>query len=87
MAKLGGIPGVVGVKSVFIQNETAYIVMDFIEGETLQQKMQREGPMDYGSCIRLMTPIMQSLAEVHKHGIIHRDISPDNIMVRSRTAG
>ncbi len=82
MAKLGGIPNVVGVKSVFTQNETAYIVMDFIEGETLQQKMQKNGPMDFDSCIRLMTPIMQSLAEVHKHGIIHRDISPDNIMVQ-----
>ena len=83
MAKLGGIPGVVGVKSVFIQNETGYIVMDFIEGETLLKKLQREGPMDYGTCISLMTPIMQALAEVHKHGIIHRDISPDNIMVQS----
>ena len=83
MAKLGGIPGVVGVKSVFIQNETAYIVMDFIEGETLLKKLQREGPMDYNTCISLMTPIVQALAEVHKHGIIHRDISPDNIMVQS----
>ena len=83
MAKLGGIPGVVGVKSVFIQNETAYIVMDFIEGETLLKKLQREGPMDYGTCISLMTPIMQALVEVHKHGIIHRDISPDNIMVQN----
>ena len=83
MAKLGGIPGVVGVKSVFIQNETAYIVMDFIEGETLLKKLQRGGLMDYGTCISLMTPIMQALAEVHKHGIIHRDISPDNIMVQS----
>ena len=82
MAKLGGIPNVVGVKSVFTQNETAYIVMDFIEGETLQKKMQKNGPMDFDSCIRLMTPIMQALAEVHRHGIIHRDISPDNIMVQ-----
>ena len=81
MAKLGGIPNVVGVKSVFTQNETAYIVMDFIEGETLLKKLQREGPMDYGTCISLMTPIMQALAEVHKHGIIHRDISPDNLML------
>ena len=82
MAKLRSIPSVVGVNSVFIQNETAYIVMDFIEGETLLKKLQREGPMDYGTCVSLMTPIMQALSEVHKHGIIHRDISPDNIMVR-----
>ena len=83
MAKLGGIPGVVGVKSVFIQNETAYIVMDFIEGETLLKKLQKNGPMDFDSCVKLMTPIMQALSEVHEHGIIHRDISPDNIMVQS----
>ena len=82
MAKLGGIPGVVGVKSVFIQNETAYIVMDFIEGETLLKKLQKNGPMEFDSCVKLMTTIMQALAEVHEHGIIHRDISPDNIMVR-----
>ena len=82
MAKLGGIPGVVGVKSVFIQNETAYIVMDFIEGETLLKKLQREGPMPFDTCLSLLTPIIQALAEVHEHGIIHRDISPDNIMVR-----
>ena len=82
MAKLGGIPGVVGVKSVFIQNETAYIVMDFIEGETLLKKLQQEGPMPFDTCLSLLTPIIQALAEVHEHGIIHRDISPDNIMVR-----
>ena len=83
MAKLRSIPSVVGVNSVFIQNETAYIVMDFIEGETLLKKLQREGPMDYGTCVSLMAPIMQALSEVHKHGIIHRDISPDNIMVQN----
>mgnify|MGYP002986237381 CR=1 FL=1 len=83
MAKLRSIPSVVGVNSVFIQNETAYIVMDFIEGETLLKKLQREDPMDYGTCVSLMAPIMQALSEVHKHGIIHRDISPDNIMVQN----
>lgn len=82
MARLGGISGVVGVKSVFIQNETAYIVMDFVEGETLLKKLQREGPMDFDTCVTLLTPIMRALAEVHTHGIIHRDISPDNIMVQ-----
>ena len=39
------------MKSVFIQNETAYIVMDFIEGETLLKKLQKNGPMDFDSCV------------------------------------
>ena len=82
MAKLRNIPGVVGVNSVFIQNETAYIVMDFVEGETLLNKLQREGPMDFETCVSLLTPIVQALSQVHKHGIIHRDISPDNLMVQ-----
>lgn len=81
MAKLGGIPGVVGVKSVFIENETAYIVMDYVEGETLQRKLEREGPMDFDTCVRLLTPVIQALGQVHSHGIVHRDISPDNLMV------
>lgn len=82
MAKLGDIPGVVGVKSVFIQNETAYIVMDYVEGETLLKRLQREGPMEFHTCVALLKPIMQALALVHELGIIHRDISPDNIMMR-----
>lgn len=82
MAKLGGIPGVVGVKSVFVQNETAYIVMDFVEGETLLEKLKREGPMEFDTCVSLLMPILEALEKVHKQGIIHRDISPDNIMVQ-----
>lgn len=82
MAKLGGIPGVVGVKSVFVENDTAYIVMDFVEGETLQNKLEREGPMDFETCVALLRPVMRALGQDHAHGIIHRDISPDNLMLQ-----
>ena len=39
--------------------------MDFIEGETLLKKLQREGPMPFDTCLSLLTPIIQALAEVH----------------------
>lgn len=83
MAKVDSISCIVKVRDFFTQNNTAYIVMDYIEGETLAQKLQREGPMPFSQCVSMLAPIMQALEQVHQHGIIHRDISPDNIMVQA----
>lgn len=82
MAKVDSIPCVVSVRDMFSQNNTAYIVMDYIEGETLLKKLKREGPMSFAQCVTMLTPIMETLAQVHQYGIIHRDISPDNIMIQ-----
>lgn len=82
LAKVDSIPCVVKVRDLFSQNNTAYIVMDFVEGETLLKKLQREGPMPFAKCVSMLTPIIQALEQVHRLGIVHRDISPDNIMVR-----
>lgn len=81
MAQLDSIPGVVGVLDLFLENETAYIVMNFINGETLKSKLQREGTLSFAECIRMLTPIMEAMDTLHRQGVIHRDISPDNIMV------
>lgn len=81
LAMVDDIPCVVKVRDYFTKNNTAYIVMDYVEGETLQQKLEREGPMDFPTCVRLLQPVIQALEQVHSYGIIHRDISPDNIMV------
>lgn len=82
LAKVDSIPCVVNVRDLFSQNNTAYIVMDYIEGENLAQKLQREGPMPFDQCVSMLTPIIQALEQVHSLGIIHRDISPDNIMIQ-----
>lgn len=83
MAKIDQIPSIVRVRDMFLDNETAYIVMDYVEGITLKQKIEQEGPMAFSQCIRLLAPMMEGLAKVHKQGMIHRDISPDNLMVRT----
>lgn len=81
-AKIDQIPSIVRVRDTFYENETAYIVMDYVEGTTLKEKLLREGTMPFSACIKLLAPMMEGLARVHEAGLIHRDISPDNIMVQ-----
>ena len=82
MARVENIPSVVRVRETFLANETAYIVMDYVEGETLKARLRREGPMTYTACYALLCPMMQDLCKIHRQGVIHRDISPDNIMIQ-----
>lgn len=82
MAKIDQIPSIVRVRDTFLENETAYIVMDYVEGITLKEKLLKNGTMTFSECMELLSPIMEGLEKVHKQGMIHRDISPDNIMVQ-----
>ncbi len=74
-------PGIVSVHDFFEANNTAYIVMEYLDGITLKRFVETRGPIPADSLNRAMRPIMQSLGQVHEQGVIHRDISPDNIMV------
>lgn len=82
LAKYYTLPGIVSVRDFFLENGTAYIVMEFVEGETLKQRLARVGgKMDTAEVFDLVRPLLRSLAEMHASGLIHRDISPDNIMI------
>lgn len=83
MAKCDGIAEVVRVRDFFQANNTVYIIMDFIEGVTLKQYLAtRGGRIAMNDCISLLGPVMRAMDNVHRQvGLIHRDISPDNIMV------
>lgn len=73
--------GVVHIYDCFSENETAYLVMEYLEGETLSEYLKQEGPLAPDEAVRLLTPVMISLQHIHDSGMIHRDIAPDNIML------
>jgi len=81
LAKFNNTPGIVKVFDSFYENGTAYIIMEYLEGETLSDILSRQKTFPYDTAIGMMMPIMESLKQVHKEGIIHRDIAPDNIML------
>ena len=75
-------PGIVSVRDFFYGNKTAYIVMEYIDGIHLRQVAKRcGGRLQPQQLFYLLKDVLKALNEVHKAGIIHRDISPDNMMM------
>lgn len=84
LASLNGVPGIVDVQSLFSENNTAYIVMEYIQGMNLKQYMKEKGgPISAGELGRFFKPLLYALNKVHREGLVHRDISPDNIMIQT----
>jgi len=73
--------GIVNIRDFFQENNTAYIVMDFLSGETLKDYVKRVGRLTAEEIVNILEPVFHSLTNVHNHDLIHRDISPDNIML------
>ena len=82
VSQFSGIPGIVSVKDFFYENDTAYIVMEYIEGVSLKEYLkQKGGKVSEEEALAVMRQVLEALEKVHAAGIVHRDISPDNIML------
>lgn len=82
LAEFIGNPNVVRVHSYFEENGTAYFVMDYVKGSSFQEYiMQRGGRIPWKESEQILVPVMDALAEIHEKGIIHRDVTPDNIFI------
>lgn len=81
LAKFSSEPGIVEVRDFFEENHTAYIVMEFLDGQDLKDYIQQKGFLPPEETVQMLLPVMQSLKKIHAQGLIHRDISPDNIRI------
>ena len=82
LAEFIGNPNIVRVHSYFEENGTAYLVMDYVEGISFQRYIQDHGgKIGWQDALRVLLPVMEALEAVHGRGIIHRDVTPDNIFL------
>jgi len=82
LAKFTDVDGIVRIQDSFQQNQTGYIVMEYLDGITLKDYLeQKGGTLSYEESVKIILPVLEALEAVHKQGIIHRDISPENIFI------
>jgi serine/threonine protein kinase/tetratricopeptide (TPR) repeat protein len=76
-------PNICAVHEIAEEDGRSFIVMPYIEGETLDVRMKRK-PLGLSDSLTIATQVADALAEAHAHGITHRDIKPSNIIITSR---
>ena len=82
LAKLGSVKNIVNVHDYFEENNTAYMVMEYLKGKTLKCFVRENGgKVNEDVAIHVACSVLEALQHVHAVGIIHRDISPDNIYI------
>ncbi|MGI6021443.1 MAG: serine/threonine protein kinase [Lachnospiraceae bacterium] len=76
------VTGICAVKDYFEENNTAYIIQEYLSGGTLKEYLeQRDGHLiPWTECAEMFRPVMEGLCHIHSRGIVHRDVSPDNLM-------
>ena len=81
LASLENLEGIVSIYNFFRENNTSYIVMEYLDGVSLKRYVQKKGKLPVDTVLTILHPVISSLSAVHNAGIIHRDISPDNILI------
>jgi len=75
-------PNIVKIYTVFEENNTAYMVMEFEQGKTLQEILKNRKVIEETRLLNILTPLIGAINFLHNANYIHRDIKPDNILIR-----
>lgn len=83
-----GHPNIIDVIDVGVSTlGDPYLVMEYLDGEDLSSIVAREGPMAVAGACAVLEPVLLALAAAHEHGIVHRDVKPQNIFVARKAGG
>jgi len=74
-------PHIVGIFDIFEENNTVYLVMQYVEGESLKDKINRLGRIDEATALRYTEQLCSALTEIHSKRILHLDIKPGNVLI------
>lgn len=83
LAKFQNVPNIVHNFDCFEANNTCYIIMEYVDGETVKEILAREGKLSVEQALNITLKVIAGMKAVHKEGIIHRDIAPDNIKIQT----
>src|ERR1043165_9771976 len=78
-------PHIVPIYRVGEARGFVFFVMGYVDGETLGDRLRSRGPLPPSSVTRLLREVTWALSYAHRHGIVHRDIKPDNILIETET--
>ncbi len=82
LTSLLDVPGVVKAWNYFQENQTAYLVMEYVQGISLRSWLEQNGEVpSFDEALEMLRPVVLALESIHKKGLLHRDITPDNLMV------
>jgi serine/threonine-protein kinase len=69
------------VDELFIDGSEPFIVMERLHGETLRERLRRDGPLPFADAISIVSQLLDALEEVHRAGVVHRDVKPANVFI------
>ncbi len=85
LARFDEHPNIVSIRDFFRENGTAYFVMNYIDGTTFKDYIQENGgTLEFDKALQVMMPVIDALGQIHSAGVLHRDVSPDNIFITQK---
>ena len=84
LAQLQGLEGVVQIYDCIMDNNTGYIIMEYLRGQTVREILKEQKKVPYNEAKNIIVKVLDSLEVIHEEGIIHRDVAPDNVFITNQ---